>query len=76
MNKKIIDYYCKDTGTYYTMKKNSLLYKVSEDEEWGEVMVEHCICEGLNLYKVYEHFGKTEIYTEIVFNELQRWIKD
>ena len=57
----------------YTFEGNSLLCKDFFDDDWGEVNVEHTACEGLNLYKVFNHFNKADLYAEILLNELEAW---
>lgn len=73
MSNQIADYYCEDQGSWYTMEDDTLLTRMTLDEEWGEVNVEHCANEGLNLQKVYSHFGMEKVYIEILLDELKRW---
>ena len=60
-------------GCEYTMEDNCLFTRPSyadgrpSDDEWGEVMLEHCIAEGINHYEVYKLFGKEKWYVDFLF---------
>lgn len=70
MNNLHPNYYYQ-AGTVYTFKDNVLIHNCYEDE-WVEVDIEHCVYEGFNLYKVFNHFNRAEEYTKILLKILNR----
>lgn len=58
-------------GCEYTMEDNCLFTRHDDTEEWGEVMLEHCIAEGINHYEVYKCFGKEKWYVDLLFDYAQ-----
>ena len=70
---KILNY--EKHGCQYTFDENTLLWRPHEDDDWGEVMLEHCMSEGENHYEVFKYFGKEDLYVDILFNEFQNVFK-
>ena len=70
---KILNY--EKHGCEYTFEGNTLLWRPHEDDDWGEVMLEHCMSEGENHYEVFKYFGKEDLYVDILFTEFQNVFK-
>tara|TARA_R110000744_G_scaffold370803_1_gene481529 strand:- start:390 stop:668 length:279 start_codon:yes stop_codon:yes gene_type:complete len=70
---KILDWYAH--GCEYTFWDNTLMTRHDESEDWGEVMLEHCMSEGENHYEVFKYFGKENLYVDILFTEFQNVFK-
>ena len=67
MNEEIIIKY-EPHDCEYTMEDNWLFNRHDDTEEWGEVMLGHCIAEGLNHYEVFKCFGKEKYYVDTLFD--------
>jgi len=55
---KILNY--EKHGCEYTFWDNTLMTRHDESEDWVEVMLEHCISEGVSHYEVFKYFGKED----------------
>tara|TARA_R110002020_G_scaffold92256_3_gene223471 strand:+ start:282 stop:533 length:252 start_codon:yes stop_codon:yes gene_type:complete len=67
---KILD--CYVHGCEYTFWDDTLMTRHDESEEWVEVMLEHCMSEGINHYDVYKYFGKEILYVDILLLNIQK----
>ena len=53
------------------IETNVLYYRHDDSEDWSEVMLEHCIAEGINHYEVFKHFGREKWYVDFLFDSAQ-----
>jgi hypothetical protein len=60
-------------GCEYTWYEegNCLFTRHDDTEDWSEVMLEHCIAEGINHYEVFKHFGREKWYVDFLFDSAQ-----